>query len=122
MIRSAFLVMLGTACALPPVAHAQLNPFRSSRIGSGLSQEDLNALGDASRRLYTQDSVANGASDTWSNPKSGNSGTVTVVDSFQRQGNACHKLRYNIRLKVRPGTRTYMLNWCHLPDGSWKVV
>ena len=108
MIRSAFLVMLGTACALPLVAHAQVNPFRSSRVGSGLSQQDLRELGDAGRRLYTQN-VANGASDTWSNSQSGNSGTVTVVESFQRQGNACRKLRYDIRLKVRSGVRTYTL-------------
>ncbi len=122
MIRSAFLVMLGTACALPLVAHAQVNPFRSARVGSGLSQQDLRELRDAGRRLYTQDNVANGASDTWSNSQSGNSGTVTVVDSFQRQGNACRKLRYDIRLKVRSGVRTYTLNWCHQPDGSWKIV
>ena len=122
MIRSAFLVMLTTACSLPLVAHAQVNPFRSSRVGSGLSQQDLRELGDAGRRLYTQDNVANGASDTWSNSQSGNSGTVTVVDSFQRQGNACRKLRYDIRLKVRSGVRTYTLNWCRQPDGSWKIV
>lgn len=122
MIRSALIVMLGAACALPLVAHAQVNPFRSSRIGSGLSQEDLKELGAASRQLYAQDNVANGTTDTWSNPKSGNSGTVTVMDSFQRQGNACRKLRYDIRLKVRSGVRTYTLSWCHMPDNTWKII
>ena len=122
MTRFVFLIMFGAACAVPLAAQAQINPFRSSRIGSGLSQQDLRDLGDASRRLYTQDSVANGASDTWSNPKSGNSGTITVVDSYQRQGNACHKLRYDMRLKLRSGVRTYTLSWCHMPDGSWKII
>lgn len=114
--------MLCSACVLPLAAHAQVNPFQSSRVGSGLNQDDLKALGAASRRLYAQDSVADGASNTWSNPKSGNSGTVTVLQSFERQGNACRKLHYDIRLRQRQGPRSYTLSWCHMPDGSWKVI
>ncbi len=122
MLRSFFIVMLCSACAFPVAAQAQVNPFRSSRVGSGLNQDDLKALGAASQRLYTEGGVADGASDTWSNPKSGNSGTVTVLGSFQRQGNACRKLRYDIRLRQRKGARSYTLSWCHMPDGSWKVI
>lgn len=122
MLRSFFVVMLCWACVLPLAAQAQVNPFRSSRVGSGLNQEDLKALGAASQRLYEQDSVANGASDTWSNPKSGNSGTVTVLQSFERQGNTCRKLRYDLRLRKVQGSRSYTLSWCHMPDGSWKVI
>ena len=122
MFRSFFVVMLCSAWVLPLAAHAQVNPFRSSRVGSGLNQDDLKALGAASQRLYTQNSVADGTSDTWSNPRSGNSGTVTVLQSFERQGNACRKLRYDIRLRQRKNPSSYTLSWCHLPDGSWKVI
>lgn len=106
---------------LPATSQAQVNPFRSSRIGSGLSNDDLTAMGAAGRQLYEQDTVADGASDDWSNAKSGNHGTITVLQSFERSGMTCRKVRYDINLTKRRTPRSYTVNWCKTPSGEWKM-
>lgn len=104
------------------VSNAQLNPFRSSRVGSGLNSEDFRVMNATAAQLYERESVANGTSDKWSNPKSGNGGTITVLQSFTRSAMACRKLRYDIRLRARSGSRSYTVNWCKTPDGTWKLA
>jgi hypothetical protein len=34
----------------------------------------------------------------------------------------CHRLRYELAWKGRTGTRSYLIDWCRLPDGTWKVA
>ena len=114
-------VAAGLIAVVPLVSQAQTNPFRSSRIGSGLTDEDRAAIAAAGRQLYAQPTVADGASDHWSNPKSGNGGTITVLQSFEKSGMACRKVRYDIRLAKRSGPRSYTLDWCKTPSGAWKI-
>jgi surface antigen len=115
------VVAVGLLLALPVAAQAQTNPFRSSRIGTGLTNEDRVAMGAAGRRLYDQPTVADGASDQWSNPKSGNSGTITVLQSVEKSGMTCRNMRYVIHLAKRTGSRTYTVNWCKTASGEWKL-
>jgi surface antigen len=75
----------------------------------------------AGRQLYDQPTVADGASGQWSNPKSGNNGTITVLQSFEKSGMTCRKMRYVIHLAKRTGPRTYTVNWCKTPSGEWKL-
>ncbi|MGH7152602.1 MAG: hypothetical protein ACREF3_01635 [Acetobacteraceae bacterium] len=108
-------VSLGTS-------HAQVNPFRSSRVGSGLNSEDFKTMNATAAQLYERESVADGTNDKWSNPKSGNGGTITVLQSFTRSDMQCRKVRYDIRLKARTGPRSYTVNWCKTPEGVWKLA
>jgi hypothetical protein len=41
--------------------------------------------------------VPDGASDEWFNPKTGNGGTITVLQSFTRDGMQCRKVRYEAK-------------------------
>jgi len=103
-------------------ANAQVNPFFSSRVGSGLNSEDFRVMNATAAQLYQRESVADGTSDKWSNPKSGNGGTITVLQNFTRSHMQCRKLRYDIRLRSRSGIRSYTVNWCKTPEGVWKLA
>jgi hypothetical protein len=82
---------------LPTISHAQVSPIPSSRLETGLNDADRRAMSAAAARLYQRDTVTNGATDTWSNPRSGNSGSVTVLQSFTKSEMPCHKLRYDVQ-------------------------
>ena len=63
-----------------------------------------------------------GSTASWSNPASGNSGTVKLLDVFHRQGRRCERIEYhNIPAnKARPTERLVMTS-CRQPDGTWKL-
>lgn len=119
MIRSR--AMLASLCLcmslLPTSPYAQ----GRSRLNTGLNSADLQAMGAVAARLYQQDNVANGTTDHWANPKSGNRGSVTVVRSFTNAANPCREVRYVIQLHNRRGARSYNLNWCRTAAGVWKI-
>ncbi len=112
---SAFLV--GT-CLLQP-AFGQINPFRGS-TGEPMRQDDIDALTDATNRLLDRPQLVPGGTETWSNPKSGASGTITAGQPVSRHNLSCRNLQYQI---IGPGTRperNYSTTWCKTPDG-WKL-
>jgi surface antigen len=121
MFRSRSLPALLCLCLslFPATMQAQVNPFRNSRIG--LNDADLQAMNAAAARLYQQSTVSIGATDSWSNPNSGNGGLITVLQSFTKSGMPCRKVRYDIHLRTRRGTRSYTLNWCKTAGGAWKI-
>jgi surface antigen len=104
----------------PAISDAQINPFRSSR--SGLRGDDFTLMTAAASKLYQQDVVSDGAADNWSNPQTGNSGTVTVLQSFQKDGMTCRKVRYVIHLRASIEQPTYTVNWCKTASGEWKMA
>jgi surface antigen len=122
MVRFALSAAALCLCvvAWPPTSDAQISPFRSSR--THLRGDDQTLMNSAASQLYQQDTVADGAADHWSNPKTGNSGTVTVLQSFEKEGMACRKVRYVIRLRGVTGQRVYTLNWCKTASGEWKIA
>ena len=67
----------------------------------------------------------NGTTLPWSNPKSQNSGTVTLLDSFPSHGRDCRRVRYMFNRapseppSVKPAT--YVLTSCRFMDGTWKL-
>ena len=121
MVRSrALLALLCLWLSLfPTTPQAALNPLRSSV--TGLNSADLRAMSAAASGLYQQDTVSDGATANWSNPKSGNSGSITVLQSFTMSDMQCRKLRYNIHLRRRRGMRSYTVNWCKTASGVWKL-
>jgi len=88
-----------------------------------LSSSDLVIIRKLARHDLT--GKPNGTALPWSNPDSGNSGTVTLVNSFPSQGRECRRVRY----LIKPGpqqasfaqTTTYVLTNCRLADGTWKI-
>lgn len=121
MFRSRSLLALLCLCLslFPATTQAQVNPFRTSR--TGLNDADLQAMNRAASRLYQQGTVSSGATESWSNPNSGNGGLITVLQSFTKLGMPCRKVRYDIHLSTRRGTRSYTVDWCKTAAGAWKI-
>lgn len=55
----------------------------------------------------------------WDNPKSGNSGTVTLLKRFSIDGRECRVLRHVLNM-VRAESFRYKVTICLQPDGTWK--
>jgi surface antigen len=124
MVRLAIAVAALCLCTVvwATIPHAQINPFYNQESGPGLSGDDFPLLHAAATRLYQQDVVADGAASQWSNPKTGDSGTITVLQSFQHSGMACRKVRYEVRLRGSTANSPYTLNWCKTASGEWKIL
>ena len=88
MTLQRLLTLMVVAVCLSQPALAQINPFRGSG-GTPLNRGDIAALTDATYRLLDQPQLVAGASETWSSPQSGVSGTVTAGSAVKRHGLAC---------------------------------
>jgi surface antigen len=79
------------------------------------------------RKLVRQDLTGkpNGTTLDWKNPQSGNSGSVTLLDTFRSSGRDCRRVRYIVQPASSQSsaaeTNTYVLINCRLADGSWKL-
>jgi surface antigen len=98
---------------------AQISPF--GRSSGSLSKEDWAAL-QAARAEVLAGAAAAGARKTWSNPKSGNSGTIVIIDSLGLDGMDCRSVRYDFSLRTKPRNTTYLVHECKTADGSWKLL
>ena len=119
MIRYRILPLLLIAASLSQPAFGQINPFRGSR-GTPLNADDLKALGEATDRLLDRPDLVTGGSETWSNPQSGVSGTITAGSAVQRKGLACRILSYQVTGSSPGPQRRATLTWCKTSDG-WKI-
>ena len=63
-----------------------------------------------------------GTSAAWSDPASGNSGTITLLKISERQGQRCEQIEYRNypRETWRPAD-IFVLTSCRQPDGTWKL-
>lgn len=113
------LWLAAASVALATPAAAQLiSPFRG-QSAAGLSKSDLALL------TSTSDAVNNAGTagaKTWSNPGTGNSGTVTLAGAFQSKGMQCHKLDYTVDFARPIRHSAFTLNWCRVAAGSWKTL
>lgn len=92
------------------------NPF--GRGGLALTKQDL-ALQKETRRALLDDQPE-GASLRWSNSASENSGTLTLLRTFQRNGRDCWRVRYD--LDVDRAARIYDVSLCLADDGTVKFL
>jgi len=118
-MRRAFLLLLLVGVCFAQPALAQVNPFHGSR-GVPLTKADLTLLNDATNRLLARPELNVGATESWSNPQSGASGTVTAGDAVRFKGLACRIVQYQ---NVVPGPnkeRSATVKWCKT-TGGWKV-
>jgi surface antigen len=103
-------------------AVAQSGTFGWSPNEPRLTQEDRRMLWDSGGTLNERASAQSGTAQSWSNPRSGNSGQVTLERVFRSNGMPCHALRYSIAIRSDPAPQIYDLNWCRTPDGQWKLL
>ncbi len=115
-----FALPLAALLAGAPAAQAQFNPFGPTQQ-TGLVDSDYRALGDAMTRLLARPDLAPGAEEKWTNPRTKSTGSVSVMNGFERQDLTCMAVRYEALARGRPPVRTRELNWCKTPQG-WKIA
>ena len=64
--------------------------------------------------------AADGESRPWSNPQTGNGGTITVLRSYKRGDMLCRDAAVNSKLEDH--SVVYVLPFCRVADGSWKIA
>jgi len=113
-------LVLAIAGLTSPAAEAQL-------LGLGfesnitLTQQDLDMIRQTVNQQIHGKAV--GATASWSNPSSQNSGTIRLLKKFPARNMHCEEIGYTLMttaMAVSP--EHYTLDSCLQPDGSWKIL
>lgn len=60
---------------------------------------------------------------SWSNPESGHSGTITLLNKLTRYGLPCERIEYKTLEPERTQLHSrYVFTSCRLADGTWKLA
>lgn len=102
-------------------AHAQLNLFSRSR-GPVLPKADIDARSAAAQKLLNDDPASVGQAESWTGPKSGNQGTLTIRRVFERSGMPCRSVESNVVYKQAQTKSSFTLTACRLATGEWKLA
>jgi hypothetical protein len=124
-MRGAFrTVLLAGFLTVVSMASQAMNPFGTA--GLPLNKQDYQAMSTAAQPLLSDDTLPIGTTEDWSNAKSGNQGTIKLLERFvtDYQGTKmpCRKLRYHIRVKGMADPYNLILDRCQVADGSWKIL
>ena len=108
----------GSGQVAAAAAGTLIGAFVGREVGRSLSRADQAAANHAQTQAQT---APVGQPISWSNPESGNSGTVTPTrDGKDASGNQCREYRTTVTVGGKQeeayGTA------CRQPDGSWRVV
>ncbi len=111
-------VLATIALAMP--AHAQLNPFRRSDFE--VSDTDIRLATAAAAKLYEGERAELGDFEDWSNPETGNKGSVMLVGIFTHNDLPCRRLQHDIEIATSGTPFRYVFDRCKLPSGEWKLL
>lgn len=117
------LLCLGLALPLlvSSPAPAQFIPAPLGNVfPEAMTHDDLTALSTAAAKLYTPETATVGATERWSNPKTGNSGIVTLTRQFEHKGMPCRRIEHKV--KFGASEQTYAMNRCRVATGEWKLL
>jgi surface antigen len=112
------------ACALVIAAAATPAVSQISPLGPGafaVPSADLPLAAAAEAKLYDPATKV-GANEGWSNAKTGDSGSVTLISTFAREGQACRRVAHVLKVRGIQGERQFVISRCRQSDGSWKIV
>ena len=98
---------------------AQLLPTWETNVT--LTQQDVDMIHSAVTNQVHGKPVGTTAS--WSNPASGNSGSIKLVKKLTRNNQRCEDIEYMVRSGSTPiYTEHYHFTSCLQPDGTWKIA
>jgi surface antigen len=107
-------------------AHAQMGMTFFGPSGLPLTKEDFSRMAKTIDPLLNDATIPIGTVRSWSNPTSGNSGTITLEDRFtyNYEGKAlpCRKLKYHTVIHNRADPYNVRLNRCQVADGRWMIL
>lgn len=119
--RHLVFAVLCLGLSMAPPAIAQINPFRSGRTESRLTDKDLDLFKASVSQLNSDPHLTVGAQKDWSNPATGSHGRSVVTRIFSDGQRPCHEMRHEAHPLGRAPAQTYSLTWCRTPDGQWKI-
>jgi len=100
------------------IGGALLGGFLGNSIGRSLDNADLAAYNSTSQRAM--ETAQPGQTLPWSNPNSGNSGTITPKNYYQTaEGQYCRE--YQQTVTVGGKKQSGYGKACRQPDGSWQI-
>lgn len=115
-VKALFAIFL---CLATASAEAQLLPTWETNIV--LTQQDLDMIHGAVTNQVHGKPLGTIAS--WSNPASGNSGSVKLVKKLRRKDQQCEDIEYTVRSGGSPAySEHYHFTSCLQPDGTWKIA
>ena len=121
-----FILAAGLAFYMT-TAHAQtggMGLFGAS--GLPLTNGDFSRMAKAADPLLNDETIPIGTARDWSNPASGNSGTITLEDRFtyDYEGKTlpCRKLKYRTVIRNYANPYNLRLNRCKVADGKWLLI
>lgn len=101
------------------IAGTLLGAALGNSIGSSLDRADMAYYNQTSQRAL--ETAQPGQTLPWSNPETGNSGTVTPSNYYQDDsGQYCRE--YTQTIKVGGKTERGYGTACRQPDGTWQIV
>ena len=116
------LVLIGSMVAVFSLGALNAHSFWGWMRGAVVNQftdADWEILKSEARR--TLDGTADGGQVDWSNPDSGNGGSIKPLESFVFQGQRCRKTAFrHTSADGLEGQGVY--NLCRQDDGTWKFV
>lgn len=119
-MRALFLAGFAAVSLMSVGAVAQINPFGNAQ-GNALSNEDFTIMNRAVETLLARPNLHIGSNESWRNPNTGSTGTITVQSNATRKAGACHTLGYQMAPNGRPIDGVAVLDWCKTKQG-WKIA
>lgn len=108
----------GTGRLVGVAAGTLLGGYLGREVGKSLDRADQTAAREAEQKAHT---APVGQQIAWSNPDSGNSGTVTPRrEGRDMAGNTCRE--YETTITVDGKTERATGTACKQPDGTWRIV
>ncbi len=96
-----------------------LGGYLGKSVGASLDRADMERYNQTSQQALETAKV--GTTSSWSNPDSGNSGTITPTKTYQSpQGSYCRE--YKQTVKIGGKTEEAYGTACRQPDGSWQIT
>ena len=119
-MRKILMVCIALAGLAAP-AGAQINPF-GTHSADNLDADDRRLAEEAASKVYLAQAASIGATQSWSNSASGNSGTVTLVRLHDYRGMPCRTLEHRVQVKTRTEPLVFHLDRCKTDTGEWKIL
>jgi len=113
------IVSLLAGLMIAGAAEAQLLPTWGTSVT--LTQQDLDLIhGAVTNQIHGKPA---GTTASWSNPASGNSGSIKLVRKLARKNLRCEDIEYMVRSGGTPiYSEHYHFTSCLQPDGTWKIA
>ena len=109
----------GSGQVIATAAGAVGGALIGSHIGKGLDERDRFAMQRATSNALEYS--RSNSSTTWSNPDTGNAGTITPTRTFQMvDGSFCRQ--FSSMIEVAGKSETAYGTACRQTDGSWKIM